>query len=118
MVPAVVMAVCGCSQDPYAAVLAERLETQRETVRILKTIQDQASMAAAQQTLLQNYRRYDEIAGRVSTMHKPTGDALRQLEKDWGSKMEQVVQETQKELIRINQLPGGVEFLAALDRLK
>ena len=108
----------GCGLDPYAAALQERWQTQEELVHILSSVRDEASMAAAGEKLHQNFRRFDEASRRLTQLHKPSGETLRQIEAEWAPKLQLALDRSNQEVSRIGKLPGGPEFIAALNNLK
>jgi glycyl-tRNA synthetase beta subunit len=115
---AALMTSAGCGQDPYAAVLNERVQAQVETLKILKTVQDETTMTLARAQLVHSYQRYEEIARKVQSVRRSPGEARQQLEADFAKRMQQVLTQTQEELLRIKNLPRGEEFIAGLEQLK
>ena len=107
----------GCGSGPYADVLKDQLDAQKELTRILGTVTDEPSMAAAKQQLLKKYKAFERIREKALTLPKPSARVVKQLKEELGPQMEESIYDLQREIRRIKDLPGGKEFLDDFSKL-
>lgn len=118
MLPAVLMfAIVGCANE-YQAAMEERTKAQEELLRILQSIKDPAGLQAASETLARSFDRLAQTNERMNRMRPPSMDVKEQLAKEYGPRLQTAVNESKRELNRIQQLPGGPEFIDRLNNLK
>lgn len=116
--PAVLILAAGCSGDSYTAAMEARAKAQEEILSILRTIKDPATMQAASETLEQSFARLAETNERMNKMHPPSMEIKEQLAREYLPRFQTAIRDSQRELERIRDIPGGQEFIERLKNLK
>jgi hypothetical protein len=109
--------LAGCRKDPQEAVLEEVLAVLEDTGTVLKSVKDQAGMAAARSRLKQLYKRAAAIQKKQAALAlRSPGDNPR-LAETYGPKIEAAHNRNQAEIRRIlNSVSGGKEFFDDLGK--
>jgi hypothetical protein len=113
---AVGLSGCGSSYERYAAAMRDQLAVQEELVQVLKSVKDAASLKEAQAELKKLDSRAEETAARAKSLPKPSEDTLARLQEEFGPRRQELLNETLAEARRIEQLPGGADFIRSLKK--
>ena len=98
--------------------LREQTKAMEETVGILGTVTDKASMATARAELNKRRESQEALSRRAKQLKPPTPEIMGQVQED-AAKLQQAFERYREQIRRINALPGGEEFLQSLgDRTK
>jgi hypothetical protein len=108
---------CGPNADPYIEVVQDRLALQKDLVRVLQSVKDEASMAKAGERLRPLGRRWAALESQMRELPPPQGPALERLEREFAPRLQEAQAAYEDEVRRILQLPGGPQFFASLPGL-
>jgi hypothetical protein len=103
--------VCGCDRsEAYLEISREQVANWEETADLLANIKDAAAMEAARDRFAELTVRGQNVARRAKAMPRPSQDTLERLQEERG-KMERAFNRMRAEVSRVEQLPGGADFL-------
>ena len=105
------LALAGCDRArPYREIFEKQREALRKTTDVLKSITDAATMEKAREELLDLQEEFQTYTAKARSLPRPDNDVLLRLEESRGQ-MEKAVNDLQREVIRIKELPRGKDFL-------
>ena len=103
--------VAGCTRDEaYFEVAREQRAASQEVVDILASVTDEKSMAAAQAAILERRPKIEAITRRAKALPRPSDEVQARL-KEEAYMRDTILKRMAAEAKRIQQLPGGPEFL-------
>jgi hypothetical protein len=115
---ATIAALAGCDNTAaYASVFRDQLDAIKELTRILESVTDRPSMAAAKEDVVGKYKEFEKIRHRALLLPKASARVNEQLTEEFGPRMEEAMAALLREIRRIRDLPGGQEFLENLGKL-
>jgi hypothetical protein len=102
---------CGKGYEQYAKVPSDLLAIEAEKAQILKTVKDDGSMKEARSRLDKLALRAEEVARRAKALGEPSVEVRQKLEDEFAGRLQQALNQTRAEIRRIQDLPGGPDFL-------
>src|SRR6266446_4925348 len=109
----------GCSKaSSYATVYKEQIQAIEELTKVLSTVQDESTMAAARAELKERFQRFEQVSKKAKALPKPSAEIKRQIEEELGPQIIRAFDKYRQEGLRIQGLPGGPEFLDEMKKLK
>jgi hypothetical protein len=99
----------GKAASPHEEVVKGMLDTLETVIKVIGTIQDEASANAARPELKKGAARLLELRKRAETMRQPTKEEKERLEKEYQGKFEDALKRLRTETIRARTVPGGAE---------
>jgi hypothetical protein len=109
----------GCSKaSSYTAVYKEQIQAIEDVTKVLATVKDETTIAAAQANLKERFQHFEQISKKAKALPKPSAEMKEEIEKVLGPQMIEAFRNYQKEVRRITALPGGEEFLKGLGKLQ
>jgi hypothetical protein len=111
------LAAAGCSREAaYRSVVEDKAAAYEEMTALLKTIKDEASLAAARERIHECHAVFDAIAERGRKLGDPGADMRERLAPEV-EKLNLAWSRYKNEALRVNALPGGKAFLDEIDDL-
>lgn len=107
--------IAGCTRaSTYTELLNELIQAQKELTEVLADVKDAASMKAARPELKKRYSHFEQIRKKFQALPKPSQEIKEKLEDELGADFNQSLTAMLREAQRIQDLPGGKEFIARL----
>ena len=107
------LAGCGDDASRYREVAREQLAVAEETIQILKSVKDEATVQEARARLQKLNQRAAAVAARGKALPSSLA-AQEQVEREYSERFREVLNEQLAEVRRIQELPGGAEILDKL----
>jgi hypothetical protein len=101
----------GCGSARYEELAREQTELNESLAREWAVVTDLATMKDAEPKLVDLYRRLVRLNREAKGMAKPSSEANEDLRVKFGGRMETAVNKILEEQHRVQDLPGGREFL-------
>lgn len=113
------LAPTGCDRTAtYSAVLKEQLDAQRELTEVLASVKDAETMKSAKLELNKRFSRLEQMRKKAQGLSKPSQAIREKLQEEFGQDIQQTLADLRREAQRIEELPGGKEFVARLKQLR
>lgn len=107
--------LAGCDRTAtYTAAFKEQLQAQQELIEVLATVKDAESMKAAKPALNKRFADFERIRKKFQALPKPSEEIKTKLQDELGDEVRQTLNNLVREAKRIEELPGGKEFIARL----
>lgn len=104
----------GKAASTQEEVVKEMLATLEQVLKVLGTIQDQPSAAAARPELKKSADRLADLRKQAREIRQPTREEKDRIEKQYQGKFDAVLQKLRTESIRVKGIPGGAEAIKEL----
>jgi hypothetical protein len=109
---------CGNQASSYITVYKEQVQAIEDLTKVLATVKDETTMAAARAKLKERFERFEQISKKAKALPQPSAEIKEQIEKELGPQILQAFDNYRKEGLRIQGLPGGTEFLEEMKKLR
>jgi hypothetical protein len=112
-------AVCGCgdASASYKAMYTDQLQATRDSLAILKDVNDKASMEKALPELRKISWRFQKIKKTFEALPALSDADKEEIERMFQPPLQAVIQEQALEMQRIKALAGGEDFLNRMKHL-
>lgn len=112
------LGLTGCNRTAqYAEVVREQAQAFRELTEVLSTVTDEATMKSARGELRKRWDRFQQVQKKAKALSKPSEGVEIKLHEELGE-LDRSWSDLQRELRRIQDLPGGHEFLMGMKQLR
>jgi hypothetical protein len=102
----VALALIGCdSKSPREKLGVKMMDTMQEYVDVLKTVKDESSLNAAKSKIADINKRMEAMGDEASKMGSQSAEEEKAMKEKYGAKMDAVVADMGKEMMRIQANP-------------